>query len=122
MYKTLIAINRRSDLTFDAFTQYWRSEHATLVRRLANDLGIVRYVQLHLPRSVTNKAENDDRPYHGYDGIAEVWYESESAFRTAFKSEKGRKAAALLAYDEKNFMNGNGVMIFRGDETVVLNN
>ena len=39
-----------------------------------------------------------------YDGVAEVWFESEQALIEAMSSAEGQKISALLLEDEGNFI------------------
>ncbi len=111
MYKTIVGINRREDLSLEQFKTHWHKVHADLVRRHADALGIVRYVQLHPPH---------ESQHAKYDGIAEVWYESHVAMKEHLQSESGKKAAGEILEDEQNFMNGAGTLLFRGLEVNII--
>jgi len=107
-------------MTWEQFSDYWRTVHAPLVRDRAEVLGIKRYVQV---RTVQNadlharlRARNDGSP-EPFDGIAELWYDP---------SERGpggdaaRKAAQELLDDERNFIDLPNSPIWYGEEWEVV--
>src|SRR3954451_21748294 len=88
-------------LTLAEFQDYWLNRHGPLVRRLQPALGMVRYVQVH--RGMDTLADGA-RAMRGspepYDGIAELWWESEQSFRAPGRTAEGRAAGRLLLEDE----------------------
>ena len=46
MIKLTYCLRRRSDLTWEQFSDYWREVHAPLVAERADTLGIRRYLQI----------------------------------------------------------------------------
>jgi uncharacterized protein (TIGR02118 family) len=91
MIKTITLLERRPDLSPAEFQQHWREVHAPLVLKLP---GVLRYVQGR-PVSSGHKQQST-----GYDGVAEVWYESLAAMQMTLASAEYQQ---LLA-DEPNFM------------------
>jgi uncharacterized protein (TIGR02118 family) len=89
--KTITLLERRPDQSAAEFHRHWREVHAPLVLRLP---GVVRYVQ--------GRPVDSGHPQQtsGYDGVAEVWYESMETMRQALASPEYQD---LLA-DEPNFM------------------
>lgn len=101
MIRLIFLLRRKPDLSFDAFQRYWREEHGPLVASFAQKLNMLRYVQVH---SVSGSL--DGQPYGtrgqmepGYDGVAEVWWESEEAFSSG-DGALGRR----LVDDEREFI------------------
>lgn len=88
MIKTITLLKRRHDMAADAFHRHWRDVHAPLMMAVP---GVRGYVQSR-PRPGSQT--------HGFDGVAEVWYEDEPAMRAAFATPQ---YAALLE-DERSFL------------------
>ncbi len=71
----------------------------------ADAMGAKKYVQSQTINSPLNegmRASRDMQPE--YDGVAEVWFESEQALTEGMSSPEGQKLGALLLEDEKNFI------------------
>lgn len=118
MFKTLMGIHRRADLSFDEFMTHWTQIHANLISENAAALGIVKYIQLHRPDG-SEKARTHSASRPQYDGIAEVWYESEDHFRALGKSDVSRSAAQKVIEDQKKFI-GRETPLFKGFEWNVI--
>ena len=105
MLKLTFCLRRLPSLTLAEFQDYWVNKHGPLVRRLQPALGMVRYVQVH--RVDTDLADGM-RKVRGapepYDGVAELWWESEESFRTAGRHPEARVAGRLLLEDEAKFI------------------
>jgi uncharacterized protein (TIGR02118 family) len=102
--KLTFCLRRLSSLTLAEFQDYWLNKHGPLVRRLQPALGMVRYVQVH--RLDTDLAAGMCRARGApepYDGVAELWWESEEAFGRAAHPE-AREAGRLLLEDEAKFI------------------
>lgn len=109
MIKLTYCLHRLPSLTRQEFQTYWRGSHAPLVEAASQALGIRRYVQQHTTESALSNASNAARGIpHGdgedFDGVAELWFDSEEAFATAVGTEEGRKHARILSKDEGNFI------------------
>lgn len=82
MFKALILLTRRDDMTHADFVAWWLDEHAPLAARLPG-----------LRRGVFNVVEpGADGP--AVDGVSELWFDSRSAFEAAYAGEIGRAVAA----------------------------
>ena len=109
MLKLTFCLRRLPALSRPAFHDYWLNKHGPLVRRLQPALGMSRYVQVHrlevaLERQLGDgmrKARGAPEPY---DGIAELWWADEEAFRQGGRTEEGRRAGKLLLEDEAKFI------------------
>ena len=81
---------------------------------------ILRYVQNHTAHDPLNAAMQASRGGPpSYDGVAELWFESEEAM-AANTSEAAAKAGAELLKDEKKFIDLAGSPLWFGDETEVV--
>jgi len=81
MFKAMILLKRRNDLSAAQFADWWLNQHAPLARQLPG-----------LREARFNLAEGQDNPIA--DGIAELWFDSEQAFTTAYASPIGQAVAA----------------------------
>lgn len=79
MFKAIILLSRRDDMTPEAFRSWWLHEHAPLAAELPG----VRRIVFNAP------AETDD-----IDGISELWFDTEADFVAAYATELGKSVAA----------------------------
>ena len=81
MFKAVILLTRRVDMTHDEFAQWWLDEHRLLAEKLPN-----------LRRAIFNLVDhNTDDP--GIDGVSELWFDSKEDFEAAYASEIGIQTA-----------------------------
>lgn len=109
MIKLIYCLHRKPEMSREEFQAYWRGTHAPLVKAAQQALGIRRYVQEHTTDSPIGAANNEGRgiPYgdgEDFDGVAELWFDSEEAVAAAVASEEGQKHARILFEDEANFI------------------
>lgn len=107
--KLTFCLRRLPALSHTEFCDYWLNKHGPLVRRLQPALGMARYVQvLRLDDALEETLGGGMRKARGapasYDGIAELWWESEEAFRGGSRTREGRAAGRLLLDDEARFI------------------
>jgi uncharacterized protein (TIGR02118 family) len=105
MIRLVYLLRRQPGLALDEFHRVWRDEHGPLVAFHQVRLNILRYTQSHRvddPATDTSTAARGMEP--PYDGVAEVWWESEEAFAAASASDAGRRAAAEVLADEGGFI------------------
>ena len=106
MIRLVFALRRKPELSREEFQHYWREQHAPLVAGFATDLDIHRYVQTHTLTDAANqaaqKARGDMEPE--YDGVAELWWESEPALMENLQNKAARRAGAALLEDEAKFI------------------
>lgn len=81
MFKAMIFLTRREDLTPEAFRRWWLEEHRPLALGLPG-----------LRRMVINLV--DEGPEGGIDGISELWFDTREAFEAAYATEHGKAVAA----------------------------
>jgi uncharacterized protein (TIGR02118 family) len=80
MFKAIILLTRAEGSTRDEFREWWLEHHAPLARQLPG-----------LRRLVFNVVETEDAPY---DGVSELWFDSQEDFEAAYASEVGKAVAA----------------------------
>ena len=83
MFKVVGAIKRREGMSFDEFRTWWFEVHVPRVEKWP---GLTRY---HLNIAVSEDEE--------FDGVAEIWFDSEESARTVFDTPEGRAAREALA-------------------------
>jgi len=81
MFKAMILLKRRDDMTFAAFTDWWLREHAPLAAALPG----VRGVHFNLVAGDGGGA---------FDGVSELWFDSQADFEAAYASAHGQAVAA----------------------------
>jgi len=87
------------------FKDYWLKKHGPFFMSNADAMGAKKYVQSHTMETPLNEGLRVSRGMMPeYDGIAEVWFESEKALMEGMSSPEGQKLGAVLLEDEKNFI------------------
>lgn len=80
MFKAVVLLKRRPELTREAFLDWWLGQHADLARELPG-----------LRRLVFNVVAGDDAEF---DGVSELWFDSQADFEAAYATEHGQRVAA----------------------------
>ena len=105
MIKFVMCIHRRADLTREQFQEYWLEKHGPFFQKNAATVGSKRYVQSHTLETPLNDILRAARGTQvEFDGVAEVWFESEEALIAAMSSPEGQALVAALHEDELNFV------------------
>jgi len=87
------------------FKEYWEQHHAPLFLKNAETLGAKKYVQSLTIDSPLNQGLKESRGMlTEFDGVAEVWFDSEQALIEGMSSTEGQQIAAALQADEINFI------------------
>lgn len=125
MLKLTYCLMRKPGLSREEFQRYWRENHAPLVAAAREALGIRRYVQCHTVESPIVGATAQGRgmahpPETDFDGIAELWFDSEEAVAAATATEEGLRHARILAEDEAQFIDFSRSRIMMTRENVVI--
>ncbi|MFN4226208.1 MAG: EthD domain-containing protein [Hyphomonas sp.] len=121
MIKLTFCLRRLPHLSRAEFQRYWRQTHAPLVAERAKTLGIIRYEQVHTGFDELNAGirASRDAP-EAYDGIAEIWFESEEAMHAAARNPGAAEAAAELLEDERRFIDlANSPLWFNQVHTIL---
>ena len=77
-FKAVILLSRREDMSPEAFQSWWVDEHAPLAAQLP---GVRRIV-------FNACADTAD-----FDGISELWFDSQADFEAAYATDLGRSVA-----------------------------
>ena len=117
MVKLVYCIRRRSGMSLAEFRKHWRETHAPKVARFAEALHARRYVQSHTLDSVLNEALRGARGAGpAYDGVTEVWWDSEDELASVMRAEEGAEAGRALLEDEQSFIDLGASSIFLTEE------
>jgi uncharacterized protein (TIGR02118 family) len=73
MIKTIAIAHRKSGMTHEEFIKYWKTTHATLVKKVWP--GLKKYVQ--------NDIVVEPGQERGADGIVEMWYDNLADYKKA---------------------------------------
>lgn len=103
MIKLVMCLHRRSDITRAQFLDYWLNKHGPFFQSNAAAMRAKKYVQGHTIETPLNEGMRSSRGMlPEYDGVAEVWFESEQDLMEAMSSAEGQKLSAALLEDEGN--------------------
>lgn len=98
-------LTRHSNMNRVEFKEYWEQHHAPLFLKNAEKLGAKKYIQSLTIDSPMNQGLRESRGMLAeFDGVAEVWFESEQALIEGMSSLEGQQIAAALQSDENNFI------------------
>ena len=104
MIKLTFCLVRQPHLTREAFQQYWFKTHAPLVASVKDTLRIRRYVQMHsLPPDVSETLRTARQGPEGFDGVAQLWWDSFEDMASADPAAAA-EAGRLLLEDERKFI------------------
>ncbi len=105
MIKFIMCICRHPDMTRQQFQDYWRNSHGPLFQKFADTYRAKKYLQDHTIDSPLNDAIRESRGMMpAFDGVAEVWFESEQDLVEAMSSPEGQKVSEILLEDESGFI------------------
>lgn len=107
MLKLNFFMRKRDDRSLDQFSNYWRENHGPFaLSGRTTRLGMRRYVQNHLV--MTPLADHLARAAApggtAYEGICQLWFDSEEAVLRSRSSADGAAATGDLVQDELNFL------------------
>src|SRR5580698_7290350 len=118
--KLTFCLRRKAGLSLADFQDYWLNKHGPLVKSLQPALGMVRYVQLHrLPGDLADGMRRVRSAPEPYDGVAELWWESEETYRAARRNPEAREAGRKLLEDEARFIDLPRSPLWLGREEVI---
>jgi uncharacterized protein (TIGR02118 family) len=106
--KLIYCISKKPEMSIEEFQRYWREVHAPIAGAIP---GVRRYVQSHV---VPETYGGRNAP--GFDGAAELWWDSMDAMRAAM----GTPELQAAVEDEKNFIDHSRVASFVTVENVVV--
>jgi hypothetical protein len=104
--RLVFLLRRKAGSSLAEFQDRWRLDHGPLVASHQTRLGILRYTQSHRLDDAMNDglARARGGMEEPYDGVAELWWESEAALGAASGTDGGRRAGAELLADEAEFI------------------
>jgi uncharacterized protein (TIGR02118 family) len=111
--KIMFLLVKPDGMSVKEFHQYWLEIHSPLVVRRSDEMAMRRYVQSHLVPSpmAVGAAEARGWPANPFQGVAEVWWDSEEAMAAAFSTPNGVDAGEALAEDEKKFLDDRSIIV-----------
>jgi uncharacterized protein (TIGR02118 family) len=111
--KIMFLLVKPDGMSAKEFHQYWMENHSPLVVRRSDDMAMRRYIQSHLIPSpmAVGAAEARGWPANPFQGVAEVWWDSEEAMAAAFSTPNGADAGEALAEDEKKFLDDRSIIV-----------
>lgn len=105
MIKFVMCITRHPNMSREEFKDYWKHKHGPFFMNNAGVMGAIKYVQSHTLNTPLNEGLRASRGMlPEFDGIAEVWFESEEALMAGMNSPEGQELGAALLKDENNFI------------------
>ena len=105
MIKFVMCLTRHPDMSREEFKDYWMNKHGPFFMENADAMGAKKYVQSHTLDTPLNEGLRTSRGMlPEYDGVAEVWFESEQVLMEGMSSPEGQKLGAALLEDEGNFI------------------
>ena len=105
MIKFVMCITRHPDMTREEFRDYWMNRHGPFFMESADAMRARKYVQSHTVDTPLNEGLRSSRGMlPEYDGVAEVWFESEEELVEAMSLAEGQKLGAALLEDEGKFI------------------
>ncbi len=111
MIKFVYMINRVKGMSFDAFVDYHRSNHAPLFTSIPEAKQYVRKYTVSHPVAAVNY------PAPAYDGLTEIWFGSWADHDAFFTSENYLQK---VKPDEATFIDFNAVGVMVTEERVVI--
>ena len=105
MIKFVMCITRHQNMTREEFRDYWVNTHGPFFMENASAMRAKKYVQSLTIDTPLNEGLRESRGMRAeYDGVAEVWFESETDLIEGMSSSEGQKLGEALLEDEKNFI------------------
>ena len=105
MIKFIMCCTRHPDMSREEFQDYWLHSHGPLFQKFADTYRAKKYVQCHTIDSPLNENIRESRNMlPAYDGVAEVWFESEQDLIEAMSSPEGQEVSEILLKDESKFL------------------
>jgi uncharacterized protein (TIGR02118 family) len=106
MVKLVFTLHRKSGMSFEEFSRYWRNVHAPIGAALP---GVRKYIQNHA------RATLDGSPLP-HDGYSEMWFDDMESRQRALVSPQGQAAVA----DSANFLDVARIQTFVVEEVAVV--
>lgn len=113
MYKVIALLERRVDLTHEAFVDYYERHHAPLILELMPN--IVGYRRNYLDPEMIVHAGG---AVPDFDVMTELWFASRATFQSAMEVMGKPESMARLAADEENLFDRSKTRFIAVEERV----
>ncbi|MDP3478605.1 MAG: EthD domain-containing protein [Desulfoprunum sp.] len=121
MIKFIFCAKRHPDMSRAQFQDYWLNQHGPLFKKFADTYRAVRYVQSHTIDSALNENIRKIRGMsEEYDGVGEIWWQSEEDFLAAVNSPECQQLRAMFVEDEARFIDLSASSAFFTVEHVLI--
>ena len=105
MIKFVMCLTRHPDMTREQFQDYWLHKHGPFFQEHSADMRAKKYVlSCTLDTPINDELRKSRGMLPEYDGVAEVWFESEEDMLAGMSTPAGQKLGAALLEDESNFV------------------
>ena len=105
MIKQVMCVTRHRDMSREQSQDYWQNEHGPFFMKNTEPMRAKNYVQ---SLTIDIPINEGLRVYRGmlpeFDGVAEVWFESEQDLLEAMSSPEGQELSAAFLQDKINFI------------------
>ncbi|HEX7853586.1 MAG TPA: EthD domain-containing protein [Sphingobium sp.] len=107
VYKILLFMKRRPDISVEAFRDYYENHHAPLAEKYSQ--GISRYIRRYIdPQDHPETGPAGELPF---DVITELWFEDEAVFKGTVKYITAMIMPDEIVEDEKNLFDRSSFRI-----------
>jgi uncharacterized protein (TIGR02118 family) len=121
MIKFVFCAKRHPSMSRAEFQDYWLNHHGPLFKKFADTYKAVRYVQSHTIDSPLNENIRKARGMtEEYDGVGEIWWQSEEDFLSAISSPECQKLREMFVEDEAKFVDLSASSAFFTVEHVII--
>lgn len=121
MIRLTFCLTRLPHLSREQFQNYWFNTHAPLVASVKDVLRIRRYVQMHsFPVEISADTRASRGGPEGYDGVAELWWDSFEDLAANAENPRAREAGRLLLEDERKFIDLSRSPLWWGEEKEIF--
>jgi len=121
-FKMVFCVKKNPEMSDEEFYDYWENGHGTLVKSWAETMGAKRYVQSYTLNTFANAYNQKTRgTKEPYDGIAEIWWDSEEDFYKVAKAASTTDMNEVLLKDEKVFIDMENSSLFFTTENEIFN-
>lgn len=106
VFKILLFMKRRPDISVEAFREYYETRHAPLAEKYSS--GVSRYIRRYIdPQPHPETGEWTDGP----DVITELWFEDEKVYRGTLAYITSSLMPEEIIEDEKNLFDRSSFRI-----------
>lgn len=100
-------MRRRSGMSPQEFSSYWRDQHGPIAARgCLGGLRAQRYIQTHTTDDPLGAGMREQRPgmHEPFDGYASIWWANRADLEAAFTSPEGKEAMGEIMADSQKFV------------------